>query len=102
MSCFENVTHFQAVSKVFDKNIKDHNFNFEVDGTEVTLSVPSIDFIYAYQATLKDFVLNKGWDYKKVQQLIPIIFWNMSPLHTAPFDIFLWYLGIKLFEEAKQ
>lgn len=83
-------------------NIKDHNFNFEVDGTEVTLSVPSIDFIYAYQATLKDFVLNKGWDYKKVQQLIPIIFWNMSPLHTAPFDIFLWYLGIKLFEEAKQ
>ena len=32
-------------------NIKDHNFNFEVDGTEVTLSVPSIDFIYAYQAT---------------------------------------------------
>ncbi len=43
----------------------------------------------------------KGWDYKKVQQLIPIIFWNMSPLHTAPFDMFLWYLGIKLFEELE-
>jgi hypothetical protein len=23
----------------------------------------------------------------------------MSPLHTAPFDLFLWYLGIKLFAE---
>jgi len=34
-------------------------------------------------------------------QLIPIIFWNMSPLHTAPFDMFLWYLGIKLFEELE-
>ena len=80
-------------------NIKNHNFNFEVYGTEVTLSVPNIDFIDAYQARLKEFVLDKGWDHAKVQQLIPIIFWNMSPLHTAPFDIFLWYLGIKLFED---
>lgn len=82
-------------------NIKDHNFNYEVNGTEVTLSVPSIDYVDRYQKTLKEFILAKGWDYKKVQQLIPIIFWNMSPLHTAPFDIFLWYIGIKLFEDLE-
>lgn len=82
-------------------NIKNHNFEFEIDGTEVTLSVPSIDFVDTYQRTLKQFVVEQGWDYAKVQQLIPIIFWNMSPLHTAPFDIFLWYLGIKLFQDIE-
>jgi thiamine kinase-like enzyme len=82
-------------------NIKQHNFDIEIQGTEVTLSVPNIDSIDTYQTILKEFVISKGWDYKKVQQLIPIIFWNMSPLHTAPFDIFLWYLGMKLFQEAE-
>jgi len=82
-------------------NIKNHNFNIEQDGSVVTLSVPNVDHITVYQAKLKQFILNKGWDYKKVQSLVPIIFWNMSPLHTAPFDRFLWYLGIKLFAELE-
>jgi choline kinase len=82
-------------------NIKEHNFDIEIQGSKVTLSTPSIDSIDVYQNTLKQFIINKGWDYKKVQQLIPIIFWNMSPLHTAPFDIFLWYIGIKLFEDLE-
>ena len=82
-------------------SIKQHNFDIEIQGTEVTLSVPNIDNIDIYQTILKEFIISKGWDYKKVQQLIPIIFWNMSPLHTAPFDTFLWYLGIKLFQEIE-
>lgn len=83
-------------------NIKNHNFNIEQDGSVVTLSIPNIDYIDVYKIKLKQFILEKGWDYKKVQYLIPIIFWNMSPLHTAPFDKFLWYLGIKLFAELEQ
>jgi hypothetical protein len=81
--------------------IKHHNFNFEQDGDAVTLSIPNIDNILVYQTKLKQYILNNNLDYKKVQQLIPIIFWNMAPLHTAPFDKFLWYLGIKLFEELQ-
>jgi dTDP-glucose pyrophosphorylase len=83
-------------------NIKNHNFNIEIDNNSATLSIPNVDHITVYQDKLKKFIYNKGLDYKKVQQLIPIIFWNMSPLHTAPFDLFLWYLGIKLFEELEQ
>ena len=83
-------------------NIKNHNFNVEVDGQAVTLSVPNIDNITVYQQRLKEYVNAQGLDYKKVQQLVPVIFWNMSPLHTAPFDIFLWYLGLKLFAELEQ
>lgn len=82
-------------------NIKNHNFNIEIDDHAVTLSVPNVDHITVYQRKLKEYVIKQGLDYKKVQQLVPIIFWNMSPLHTAPFDIFLWYLGIKLFAELE-
>ena len=80
-------------------NIKNHNFNIEIDNDSVTLSIPSVEHITVYQERLKKYILANNLDYNKVQQLIPIIFWNMSPLHTAPFDIFLWYLGIKLFAE---
>ena len=80
-------------------NIKNHNFNIEIDNDNVTLSIPSVEHITVYQERLKKYILANNLDYNKVQQLIPIIFWNMSPLHTAPFDLFLWYLGIKLFAE---
>jgi len=80
-------------------NIKEHNFNIEIDNDNVTLSIPSVEQVTVYQKHLKEFIIEQGYDYKKVQLLIPIIYWNMSPLHTAPFDLFLWYLGIKLFEE---
>jgi thiamine kinase-like enzyme len=82
-------------------NIKEHNFNIEIDNDNVTLSIPSIDQVNVYQQQLKEFVISQGYDYKKVEMLIPIIYWNMSPLHTAPFDLFLWYLSIKLFQELE-
>lgn len=82
-------------------NIKNHNFNVEVDNSTVTLSIPNVDHITVYQEKLKNYILDNKLDYIKVKTLIPIIFWNMSPLHTAPFDLFLWYLGIKLFQELE-
>jgi CTP:phosphocholine cytidylyltransferase-like protein/thiamine kinase-like enzyme len=81
--------------------IKDNNFTIEIKEDNVRLTVPNINNIAHYQQQLKEFILTEGYDYKKVQLLIPIIFWNMSPLHSEPFDLFLWYLGIKLFQEIK-
>jgi choline kinase len=78
--------------------IKEHNFNIKIDNDNVTLSIPSVDQVTVYQQQLKEFIISQGYDYKKVQMLIPLIYWNMSPLHAAPFDLFLWYLGIKLFQ----
>jgi hypothetical protein len=60
-----------------------------------------VDHYDIYVRRLKKFIEDNGYEYRKVQTLVPIIFWNMSPLHTAPFDLFLWYLGIKLFAELK-
>jgi UDPglucose 6-dehydrogenase len=69
------------------------------DGVIIKLVIPSAPNSDIYLAKIKEYILSKGWSYKKVQLLIPIIFWNMSPLHTPPFDKLLWYLGMKLFEE---
>ena len=82
-------------------SIKNHNFNVEIDNNSATLSIPNVDHITVYQEQLKKYILDNKLDYKKVRQLVPIIFWNMAPLHTAPFDLFLWYLGIKLFQELQ-
>ena len=79
--------------------IKQNEFNFDnIDGN-VNLTIPSIEHCQECLTIVKNFVDSKGWNYRKVQLLIPVIFWNMAPLHTPPFDKFLWYLGIKLFEE---
>lgn|GEM_PF-6561859 len=82
-------------------DIKNNNFTVTVDNGDVSLSVPGIENSGIYIDKLKQFIINKGWSYTKVRTLIPIIFWNMSPLHTPPFDQLLWYLGIKLFEELE-
>jgi thiamine kinase-like enzyme len=82
-------------------DIKNNNFTVTVDNGDVSLSVPGIEHSDIYIDRLKQFIINKGWSYTKVRTLIPIIFWNMSPLHTPPFDQLLWYLGIKLFEELE-
>jgi len=80
-------------------DIKNHNFDIELDDDNAILSIPSIDNINIYEEKLKLFLEEKNIDTNKIKLLIPIIFWNMSPLHTAPFDQFLWYLGLKLFAE---
>lgn len=77
--------------------IKNNNFNINIDNNNVTLTIPNVENIFIYQDMLKKFIDDNNLDYQKVKLLVPIIFWNMSPLHTEPFDIFLWYLGIYLF-----
>ncbi len=79
--------------------IKENNFKIDIVDNNVTLEIPYIDNHEQYFDILKKFVDEKELEWKKVELLIPVIFWNMSPLHTSPFDKFLWYLGIKLFQE---
>ena len=79
--------------------IKNSEFDMTINDDSVELSVPNISGIEQYQKVLYEYILNKNLDIKKVKLLVPIIFLNMSPLHTAPFDQFLWYLGLKLLNE---
>jgi len=45
------------------------------------------------QEILRRFIMESGYDYKKVQTLTSIIWLNMSPLHEYPFNKFLFNFG---------
>lgn len=82
--------------------IKENNFSLKIVNNCVNLEIPSIENVELYTNIVKEFILTNKWNLKKVELLIPIIFWNMAPLHAYPFDKFLWFLGIKLFEDYEK
>jgi thiamine kinase-like enzyme len=81
--------------------IKNNTFGITKKGTKVYLDVPHCEDYEYYISKLLEYIRDKNYNEDKVKLLVPIIFWNMSPLHTKPFDEFLWYLGLKLFAELQ-
>jgi dTDP-glucose pyrophosphorylase/thiamine kinase-like enzyme len=79
--------------------IKENSFSIVSDLHNVNITLPTLNNTEEYLEQLYEYVENRGLDSYKVKMLVPIIFWNMAPLHNPPFDIFLWYLGLKLFSE---
>jgi len=79
--------------------IKKNNFSVTIDkdNKSVKLDIPSISQLDTFKYQLRMYSLAHNLEFKKIELLVPIIFCNMAPLHTPPFDIFLWYLGIMLF-----
>ena len=79
--------------------IKKNEFSVTNDGKgNYELTIPSVDIENA-RGTILAFTSDMGMDTKKVEQLVPLIFWNMAPLHAPPFNDLLWCLGLKLFSE---
>lgn len=79
--------------------IKENQFSVEINGTEATISYPSVKNVNEHVLLIREFCLLNGFNLAKIDMLIPIIFWNMAPLHHKPFDIMLWYLGTLKFSE---
>lgn len=79
--------------------IKEHNFKVEVTGTEVTLHIPHIDNLDKYVEYIKASAQRLNLNFDKIATLVPLIYWNMSPLHGEPFDVLLWYYAMMLFEK---
>ena len=80
--------------------IKQNSFSVRISDDDVIIDVPSVEHLERYQLSLVKYIKDNGLDHRKVQLLIPIIFLNMSPLHAAPFDLLLWYLGLKMLHET--
>lgn len=53
-------------------------------------SIPDAE---AYVGQLANFCITSGYDWDKIRLLVPIIYLNMSPLHEAPFDKYLFALA---------
>lgn len=71
------------------KAVKQELIEYKESNDRAWLTVPSINDVESYEAILKQWVVDKGLDWRKVKMLVPIIYLNMSPLHEPPFDKFL-------------
>jgi len=72
----------------------EYNENAEI----ATLNDCSIDSSNDYVEQLAAFCTESKLDWNKVRLLVPIIYLNMSPLHEAPFDKYLFALAQLHFE----
>jgi NDP-sugar pyrophosphorylase family protein len=81
--------------------IKQNNFNVEICDGKVSIDIPYVENYEYYVAELIKYIKAKNYNLQKVKLLIPVIYWNMAPLHKDPFDKLLWYLGIMLFEQLE-
>ena len=48
------------------------------------------------------FILENGFDLKKIKILTAIIFLNMAPLHNEPFSDTLYHMGQKMLHKSLQ
>lgn len=71
------------------RDIKHERYQYKEQDNYVEISVPSVQDADIYEGILRDWVTSSGLDWRKVKQLVPLIYLNMSPLHEAPFDKFL-------------
>lgn len=81
--------------------IKKNNFSIKQEDTKIYLDIPHVDNFEYYKTKLVEYIVNNGYNLNKIKMLVPIIYWNMSPLHAEPFDKFLWYLGMLLFQQLE-
>ena len=79
--------------------IKNGELGMSLRGKEVLLKIPQITNKSLYINELIGFAMGKGYNLKKIELLVPIIYLNMASLHEPPFDQCLWYYGLKLIRE---
>jgi choline kinase len=84
------------------QDIKKGKFNFNYEDNKVLFSLPLIRHERELIDVLESFACKVGLDISKIRQLVPLIFWNMAPLHKEPFSNLCWILGILHYELLNQ
>ena len=84
------------------QDIKKGKFKFNFDNDKVAFDLPLVNEDRELIAILESYVDKIGLDINKVRELVPLIFWNMAPLHKEPFSNLCWSLGILHYEMLSQ
>ncbi len=82
--------------------VKSGNLDFRYTNERVEITVPSAPWDSELVNILENRALSMNLDLEKIRLLVPLIYWNMAPLHNEPFASICWCLGIKLLEERAQ
>lgn len=78
--------------------IKQNEFSFKREGTEVLINVPCVENSGEYLKVIREFADENELNWNVINMLVPLIYANMAPLHEPDFDLLLWYLSIELFD----
>lgn len=73
--------------------IKKGEWNYQETESDCNFSLPQIPEQEACLQKLEQFVEALGLSYQRVVTITGLIFANMAPLHSAPFDRLLWNLS---------
>ena len=76
--------------------IKEGMFSSKTDGKEAHYHYFIKNDLLEAREHYEKFLTENGYDLKKVKTLTALIFLNMAPLHHAPFDEMLSYMGRSL------
>ena len=75
------------------KLIKQNKFSCDIRGDNITFDLQTTEDLVQARHLYERFIEENGYDLQKVKLITSLIFLNMSPLHHAPFDVLLYYLG---------
>jgi len=78
--------------------IRQGRFTIHLDPVEYTIAFR--DNLMAFKDILEEFILERGYDLRKVKVLSAIIYLNIASLHQDPYNRFLFYFGRKYLAEV--
>lgn len=82
--------------------IKEGMFHFDTSENEVYYHYFIKSDLLEAREHYEDFILEHGYDLRKIKILTAIIFLNMAPLHNKPFDGMLYHMGRKMLHKSLQ
>lgn len=84
------------------QEIKKGKFSFDCTHSRVLFELPNVYEKTELISILELHAKQIGLDVRKIRELVPLIFWNMAPLHKEPFSNLCWSLGILHYEMLDQ
>ena len=73
--------------------INSNQFTINSQNNYINVDIMRKENLVSCQEVLYRFIIDNGYDINKVKLLTAIIWLNMSPLHSHPLDLFLFYFG---------
>ena len=82
------------------QSIKNNKFSFEMTNDEVFYQYDVNSNLMDAKDIFERFILDNGFNLKKIKIITGIIYLNMSPLHHDPFDHLLFFLGRSMIHKS--
>ena len=79
-----------------DELIKEGMFSFDMSGSSIYYDYFSKNQLVEAKEEYEIFLKENGFDLEKVKIITALALLNMSPLHKAPFNFLVYYLGKNL------